>query len=180
MMERRAVYLCRGDRKNTYLVFFVFLALGFLGFFLAGVGVASPLVGQGIAFISLIVAAYIFIRYIATLYRYEIITEEEGDFLLIIRVQGKKDFTQKKLPMTELSAIIEIKNDPNVPKEHPDLPVINYSSHLMADTYFLLHFAGEEPVLLRVNVEEEFLSALTAYLPADENTPKEEHLDDEC
>ena len=88
---------------------------------------------------------------------------------MIIRVQGKKDFTQKKLALTELAAIIEMKSGPHAPKEHPDLPVINFSSHLMADDYTLLHFDGAAPELLRINADEEFLTALAAYLPTKEN-----------
>ena len=170
MSERRASYLCRGDKKNTLIAFFAFLAIGVLGFLFAGLGIASALVGQGIAFFALIVAAYIFIRYIGTLYRYDVFAEEEGDFLLIIRVQGKKDFTQKKLPLSSLLAIINVKGDAGTVTEKPDLPVVNFSSHLMADDYTLLHFGGEEPLLLRINADEEFLALLAAYLPVKENT----------
>lgn len=165
---RRASYLCRGDRKNTVIAFVVFVAIGALGFLFAGLGVTSPVVGQAIAFIALIVAAYIFIRYIGTMYRYDVFEEEEGDFLLIVRVQGKKDFTQKKLPLSSLLAVIEVKNGMAPAKEKPDLPTTNFSSHLLADDYTLLHFGGAEPQLLRINADEEFLALLSAYLPAGE------------
>ena len=180
MSERRASYLCRGDKKNTLIAFFAFLAIGVLGFLFAGLGITSAIVGQGIAFIALIVAAYIFIRYIGTLYRYDIFTEEAGDFLLIVRVQGKKDFTQKKLPLSALLAVIEVKGKSGVEPEKPDLPVVNFSSHLMADDYTLLHFGGDEPELLRINADEEFLSLLATYLPKAENVSdeKEETFDE--
>ncbi len=173
MSENPNVYLCRGDRKNTYLAFFIFLGIAVLGFATVMLDIASPVVGQAIIFLSLIVAAYIFIRYIATFYRYEILSEEDGDHLLIVSVQGKKDFTRQKLALADLSAVIEIENNPNVPKEHPKLPVINVSSHLLADSYTLLHFEGDEPLLLRINADEAFLSLLSSYLP-----PKESVVDD--
>ena len=67
--ERQLEYLCRGDRKNTYLAFFIFLGLAALGFVMLGLKLTAPIVGQAITFISLIVAAYIFVRYIGTAYR---------------------------------------------------------------------------------------------------------------
>ena len=91
MTEKKTTeYLCRGDRKNTYLAFFIFLGIAALGFVALAFKITTPIIGQAIIFISLIVAAYIFIRYIGTAYRYEIVTEEDGDHLLIVRVQGKK------------------------------------------------------------------------------------------
>ena len=167
---RRASYLCTGDKKNTYVAFIAFVAIGALGFLFAGLGITTPVLGQGIAFVAFIVAAYIFIRYIATLYRYDIFAEADGDFLLIVRVQGKKDFTQKKLPLSDLLAIIAVKNGTGESVEKPDLSVTNFSSHLMADDYTLLHFGGEAPELLRINADEEFLALLATYLPAKENT----------
>ena len=103
--ERVTEYLCRGDRKNTYLAFFIFLGIAVLGFLALTFRLTTPVVGQAIIFISLIVAAYIFIRYIGTAYKYEIVSETDGDHLLIIRVQGKKNFTQRKLPLAALSAV---------------------------------------------------------------------------
>lgn len=170
MSDRRASYLCVGDKKNTFVAFIAFVAIGALGFLFAVLGVTTRLLGQSIAVIAFIVAAYIFIRYIATLYRYDIFAEADGDFLLIVRVQGKKDFTQKKLPLSSLLAIIEVKGNRGETVEKPDLPVTNYSSQLMADDYTLLHFGGEEPLLLRINADEEFLTLLAAYLPVKENT----------
>ena len=164
----RASCLCRGDKKNTRLAFFVLLAIAALMILLLILQVVTSVVGQAVAFISLGAAAYIFIRYIATVYRYDILSEEDGDYLLIVRVQGKRELTQRKLPLSSLVSLIDVRNDPNVPKSRPDLPVTNYSSHLMADEYTLLHFEGDESALLRVNIDEEFRSVLVSYLPDEE------------
>ena len=93
--------------------------------------------------------------------------------MLVIRVQGKKNFTQKKLALSDLSAVMEMQNNPNAPKEHPKLPVVNYSAHLLADSYTLLYFEGEDPSLLRINADEEFIATLAAYIPAEEPVPTE-------
>lgn len=167
--ERVTEYLCRGDRKNTYLAFFIFLGIAVLGFLALAFQLTTPVVGQAIIFISLIVAAYIFIRYIGTAYKYEIVSEADGDHLLIIRVQGKKKFTQRKLPLAALSAVMEMQASPNAPKEHPKLPVINYSAHLLADSYTLLYFEGDDPSLIRINADEAFLATLASYI-AEEST----------
>lgn len=172
-----ASYDCRGDRKNTRIAFFIFLGIGALAILLLAVRAVSSVIWQAIALIALGVAAYIFIRYMATVYRYEIVSEEDGDYLLIVRVQGKRQVIQRKLAMAALVSLIEIKNTPNAPKEHPNLPVTNYSSHLMADEYTLLHFEGSESALLRVNIDDEFRSVLLTYLPDAEEEDAEEHQD---
>lgn len=179
MTEKRTTeYLCRGDRKNTYLAFFVFLGIAALGFVALAFHWTSSVVGQAIVFIALIVAAYIFIRYIGTAYKYEIVSEEDGDYLLVIRVQGKKNFTQRKLPLSALSAVMEMQSNPNVPKEHPKLPIANYSAHLLADSYTLLWFEGEEPALVRINADEAFLATLATYISAETEIPAEENEND--
>lgn len=173
--ERTKEYLCRGDRKNTYLSFFVFLGIAALGFVALAIDLTSPVIGQAIVFISLIVAAYIFIRYIGTAYKYEIVEEEEGEYLLIIRVQGKKAFTQRKLPLSALSAIMEMQSNAKTSGEHPKLPVANYSAHLLADSYTLLYFEGEEPALIRINADEAFLATLATYITAEPEISSEEN-----
>lgn len=179
MTEKKTTeYLCRGDRKNTYLAFFIFLGIAALGFVALAFKIATPVVGQAVIFISLIVAAYIFIRYIGTAYRYEIVTEEDGDHLLIVRVQGKKSFTQRKLPLSALSAVMEMQSSPNAPKEHPKLPVVNYSAHLLADNYTLLCFEGDDPVLIRINADEAFLATIASYISADAENVTEENEND--
>ena len=162
--ERTTEYLCRGDRKNTYIAFFIFLGVAVLGFFALAVKLTTPVIGQAITFISLIVAVYIFIRYIGTAYKYEIVSEEDGDYLLIIRVQGKKNFTQRKLPLSALSAVMEMQSNLNAPKEHPRLSVANYSAHLLADSYTLLYFEGDDPALIRINADEAFLATVAMYI----------------
>ncbi|MBR6745033.1 MAG: hypothetical protein IKM00_07460 [Clostridia bacterium] len=171
-------YLCRGDRKNTYLAFFIFLGIAVLGMLALFFQMTSPIVGQAIVFISLIVAAYIFIRYIGTAYRYDIVSEEDGDYLLVVRVQGKKNFTQRKLALSALSAVMEMQSSPNAPKEHPKLPVANYSAHLLADSYTLLYFEGDDPSLIRINAEEEFLAILASYISAEPENLAEENEND--
>ena len=163
-----SVYLCRGDRKNTYIAFFVFLGIAVFGMLAPLLHLASQITAQAIAFIALIVAAYIFIRYIATLYRYEIIKEETEDYLLIVRIQGKKEFTQRKLPLATLSAVYTVDASRSSKGALPKAPVVNYSSHLLADSYSLLHFAGDETLLLRINADEAFLDTIIAYLPTEE------------
>ncbi len=170
-------YLCRGDRKNTYLAFFIFLGAAALGFVALALKLTTPVVGQAVIFISLIVAAYIFIRYIGTAYRYDVIAEEDGDYLLIVRVQGKKDFTQRKLSLSSLSAVMEIQSNTNAKNEHPALPVANYSAHLLADSYTLLYFEGDEPALIRINADEAFIAHLASYITPEE-TPVEENEND--
>ncbi len=165
--ERVTAYLCRGDRKNTFLAFFIFLGTAALGFLALALKLTTPVIGQAIIFISLIVAAYIFIRYIGTAYKYEIVSEEDGEHLLIVRVQGKKNFTQQKLPLAALSAVMEMHSSPNAPREHPKLPVANYSAHLLADSYTLLYFEGDEPSLIRINANEAFLATLATYVCAE-------------
>ena len=173
--EKQTEYLCRGDRKNTYLVFFVFLGLAAIGFVVMGLKQTPPIIGQVITFVSLIVAAYIFIRYIGTAYKYEIVAEEDGDYLLVIRVQGKKHFTQKKLPLSVLSAIMEMQSNTNTANAHPKLPVANFSAHLLADSYTLLYFEGDDPALIRINADEAFLATLASYITAEKETTSEEN-----
>ena len=176
--ERQLEYLCRGDRKNTYLAFFIFLGLAALGFVMLGLKLTAPIVGQAITFISLIVAAYIFVRYIGTAYRYEIKTESDGDYLLIVRVQGKKLFTQRKLPLAALSAIMEMQSNTNTAGAHPKLPVVNYSAHLLADSYTLLYFEGDDPALIRINADEAFLATLASYITVEKTPVFEENVND--
>lgn len=174
----KASYLCRGDRKNTYLAFFIFLGIAALGALALFFKMTTPIVGQAIVFIALIVAAYIFIRYIGTAYRYDIIEEEGGDHILFIRVQGKKTFTQRKLALSDLSAVMEMQSSPNAPKEHPKLPIANYSAHLLADSYTLLFFEGEDPSLIRINADEAFLAILASYISAVSENSTEENEND--
>ena len=166
--QSHTTYVCRGDRKNTYLAFFVFLGLAVLGMLAAALHLTSEVIAQAIAFIAFIVAAYIFIRFIATVYRYELIAEEEGDYLLIIRIQGKKEFTQRKSALSCLAAIYTVDTARGIKPEHPKLPLFNYSSHLFAESYTLLQFEGEDPALFRINADDAFLEALAAYLPKEE------------
>ena len=178
MNQAKASYLCRGDRKKTYLAFFIFLGIAALAFVALALKLTTAVVGQAIVFISLIVAAYIFIRYIGTSYRYDIIAEEDGDHLLIVRVQGKKDFTQRKLPLSSLSAVMEIQSNTNAKNEHPALPVANYSAHLLADSYTLLYFEGDEPALIRINADEAFIAHLASYITPEEAPVAEENQND--
>lgn len=178
MEESKAVYLCRGDRKNTYIAFLIFLGIAALGILSLSLALTAPIIGQAITFISLIVAAYIFVRYIGTAYRYEIVEEEEGDHLLIIRVQGKKSFTQRKLPLSELSAVMEMQSNANAAHAHPKAPISNYSAHLLADSYTLLYFEGDDPSLIRINADEEFLSILASYISAEAENTAEENKND--
>ena len=171
MNDVKASYLCRGDRKNTYIAFFLFLGTAALAFFALALELTTPIIGQAIVFISLIVAAYIFVRYIATAYRYEVVAEEDGDYLLVIRVQGKKEFTQRKLPLSALTALLEVQSNAATKTPHPKLPVVNYSSHLLADSYTLLCFEGEDPTILRVNADEAFTALLASYITVDAKTP---------
>lgn len=166
-------YLCRGNGKNTRLAFFLFLGIAVLGIIALFFDLSRPVIAQGITFISLIVAAYVCVRYMATSYRYDIVSEEDGDYLLIVRVQGKRDFTQQKLPLSSLAAMIAVSNTSGISPKRPDLPVSNYSAELMADDYTLLHFTGDEPALLRINADEAFLTALAAYVPADDTEDNE-------
>ena len=176
--ERQTEYLCRGDRKNTYLAFFIFLGLAALGFVMLAFKLTTPIVGQAITFISLIVAAYIFVRYIGTAYKYEIVQEEDGDYLLVVRVQGKKLFTQKKLPLSVLSAIMEMQSNANTAGAHPKLPIANYSAHLLADSYTLLYFEGDDPALIRINADEAFLATLASYITVEKEPTPEENEND--
>lgn len=167
---RQMTYLCRGDRKNTYLSFFVFLGIGILGMAAAALRLTAQTTAQAVSFIAFIVAAYIFIRYIATAYRYEMVSEEAGEYLLIVRVQGKREFTQRKLPLSALVAIHQVETAKGAPKNYPKLPIVNYSAHLLADEYSLLQFAGDEPMLFRINADEAFLTALAGYLTDNNET----------
>lgn len=176
--ERQTEYLCRGDRKNTYIAFFIFLGLATLGFVALALQLTAPIIGQAITFISLAVAAYIFIRYIGTAYKYEIVTEEDGDYLLVVRVQGKKLFTQKKLPLSALSAIIEMQSNTSTADAHPKLPVANFSAHLLADSYTLLYFEGDDPALIRINADEAFLATLASYITVEKEPTPEENEND--
>ena len=160
----KASYLCRGDRKNTHVAFFIFLGIAALAFVALAFKITTQIIGQAIVFISLIVAAYIFVRYIATAYRYDVVSDEDGDHLLIIRVQGKKEFTQRKLPLSALAALFEVQTNTGKTSEHPNLPTVNYSSHLLADSYTLLSFEGEDPALIRINADEAFTALLASYI----------------
>lgn len=181
MSEERSPRVClsQSEKKNTRLAFFLFLGIAALGVLALILGFSRPVIAQGITFISLIVAAYICVRYMVTSYRYEIVSESDGDYLLIVRVQGKRDFTQQKLPLSALTAIIEVNTAASTQTERPDLPVSNYSAQLFADVYTLLHFTGAEPTLLRINADEAFLTELAAYLPED-NTEEPENADKEA
>lgn len=166
--EKTVSYLSVGDKKNTRIAFFLFLGIAVLAFVANYFQLTKPVVAQAILFLALIVAAYIFIRYIGTAYLYELIDEDDNAYLLITRVQGKRHFTQRKIAMNTLCAIIPVNTTnaalrPALPKCHS----VNYSAQLLADEYTLLHFDdGNDPVLIRINADETFLSHLAAYLPA--------------
>ena len=72
----------------------------------------------------------------------------------------------------------EMQSSPNAPKEHPKLPIVNYSAHLLADSYTLLLFEGEEPSLIRINADEEFLAILASYVSAEPENSIEENEND--
>ena len=165
----RASCVCKSDKKTTRFAFLLFLGIALLLVVLLILDAVPLVVGQAITLISLVISAYIFIRYIATSYRYEILADEEGDILSVVRVQGKRELIQRQLSLSSLIAIYEIKSNSRSAEDRPNLPVINYSSHLMADEYTLLHFGGEEPILLRINADGEFLTTLSTYLSQEEN-----------
>ena len=179
--ETNRSYLSVGEKKNTRIAFFLFLGIAVLAFFANYFQITTPVIAQAILLLALITAAYLFIRYIGTAYLYELITEDDGAHLLITRVQGKRHFTQRKLAMSTLKAIIPV-NTTNAALRPvlPKCPSVNYSAHLLADEYTLLHFDdGNDPVLIRINADETFLSYLDAYLPAppaaeEENPPTDD------
>lgn len=176
--EKTVSYLSLGEKKNTHIAFFLFLGIAVLAFFANYFQITEPVIAQAILLLALVIAAYIFIRYIGTAYLYELITEDDGTYLLVTRVQGKRHFTQRKLAMRTLRAIIPvITNNAALRPTLPKCPSVNYSAHLLADEYTLLHFDdGNDPVLIRINADEDFLAHLIAFLPeapAEESAPAE-------
>ena len=165
-MSTPVTYLCRGDRKNTRIAFFVFLGIFALGILCLSFELTTPMIGQVMAFLSVIIAVYIYVRYIATAFRYEIRTEDGEAFFCAVRIQGKKALMLFARPLSELSEIIEVESGATAHAPRPKLATYNYSAHLLADSYFLLHFEGDDPVFVRINTDEEFLAHIAAHLPA--------------
>ena len=181
MSKTLITYLCRGDRKNTRIAFFVFLGIFALGILCLSFELTTPMIGQVMAFLSVIIAVYIYVRYIATAFRYEIRTEEDEVLFCAVRVQGKKELMLFARPLSELSEIIEVESSAAAQTPRPTLATYNYSAHLLADSYFLLHFEGNDPVFVRINTDEDFLAHIAAHLPApaaEPVTPDEAQSDD--
>ena len=165
-MKESPRYLCRGNNRNTVIVFFIFLGIAVLAFVAMQLELSTPVTCQAILFLSLIIAAYVYIRYLATAYLYKIVEEEGEHFLLAIRCQGKRQFTRCKLSLSALCGILTVNTRASQKPTLPRVPVSNFSSLLLAEEYTLLYFDdGKEQLLLRINADEAFLSVLSSLAP---------------
>lgn len=172
--------VCRGNHKNAWTVFWIFIGLAVLGFLAMNFEIGRPIIAQLVLLVSLIAAAYVQIRFIATAFLYQAIREDEGDFLVISRKQGRKCVGAAKLSLAHLRWLTRVDTRVSPAPTVEGVPVCNYSAHLFADAYALAFFDdGADKVLLRINADEPFLAALEAYLPFEEDASEEKQEENE-
>lgn len=161
----------RGNRKSAWGVFGLFMGLALLGFLAMNFQIGKPIIAQVVLLVSLIAAAYVQIRFISTAFIYQAVREEEGDFLVISRRQGRKSVAACKLSLGHLKWVKDVDTRIAPATLVEGVPVSNYSAYLLSDTYSLAYFDdGSERVMIRFNADEAFLTALAAY----ESKEKEE------
>lgn len=170
--------VCRGNQKSAWGVFGLFMGLALLGFLAMNFEIVKPVIAQVVMLVSLVAAAYVQIRFISTAFLYQAVREEEGDFLVISRRQGRKTVAACKLALAHLKWVKNVDTRIAPATLVQGVPVSNYSAYLLADTYTLAYFDdGAERVLVRFNADETFLSSLSAYEPiengANEDTDEE-------
>ena len=154
----KAQCLSRGATKRAWLFFGILMACAALGFVF--MNFKSGLLPQVVFIFSLIGGVYILVRYVTNAYLYQIVDDgEDGVFFLAVRVNGKKKLTQCKLPLSALS-VIGKQGEPTPPK----IPVSNFSPILLSEEDTLLYFEAEKAIL-RVSVDEAFVSTLCALVP---------------
>ena len=169
--------VCRGNHKSAWGVFALFSGLAVLAFLAMYFEIGRLIIAQVILLISLIVASYVEIRFIGTAFIYQALREEDGDFLLISRRQGRRSVAQCKLALSCLKWIEAVDTRLAPAPQVEGVPVSNYSAYLFADSYTLALFDdGVSSVLIRINADEAFLSALAAYLPKEKEDEAVEEL----
>lgn len=167
--------VCRGNHKNAWGVFGLFMGLSLLAFVAMQLEIGRPIIAQLVLLFSLLVAAYIQIRFITTAFLYQVIREEDGDYLLISRRQGRRTVAAVKLSLAHLKWIEQVDTRKSPAPIVEGVPTSNYSAYLLADAYTLVFFDdGEGRVLLRINADEPFLAALATYCLSEEEQDTDE------
>lgn len=168
--------VCRGNHKNAWGVFALFSGIAVLAFLAMNFEIGKPIIAQVILLVSLIVAAYVQIRFISTAFLYQVFREEDGDYLLVSRKQGRRAACAAKLSLAHLKWIERVDTRKTAAPFVEGVAAANYSAYIFSEVYDLLYFDdGEEKVLLRLNADEEFLGKLGAYLPSETPPVTEEN-----
>ena len=155
--------VCRGNHKNAWGVFGLFSTLAVLAFLAMRFEIGKPILAQIILLFSLMVAAYVQIRFIATAFLYQVFREEE-DYLLVSRKQGRRTAAVARLSLSHLRWVARVDTRTAPAPVVEGVPVSNYSAYIFSDTYTLAFFDdGTDKVLLRINADEAFLDALESY-----------------
>ena len=81
--------------------------------------------------------------------------------------------------VSALTALFEVQANTGKTGEKASLPTVNYSSHLLADSYTLLSFEREDPMLIRINADEAFIALLASYITAEPPTAETETICEE-
>lgn len=158
--------VCRGNHKNAWGVFALFSGLAVLAFLAMNFEIGKPIIAQVILLVSLIVAAYVQIRFISTAFLYQVFREEDGEYLLVSRKQGRRAACAAKLPLAHLKWIERVDTRKAAAPFVEGVAPSNYSAYIFSEVYELLYFEnGDEKALLRLNADEPFLASLEAYLP---------------
>ena len=172
--------VCRGNHKNAWGVFALFSGIAVLAFLAMNFEIGKPIIAQVVLMVSLIVAAYVQIRFISTAFLYQVFREADGDYLLVSRKQGRRAACAAKLPLAHLKWIERVDTRKAAPPVVEGTVAANYSAYIFSDVYELVFFDdGGERVLLRLNADEAFLSALSSYVQAPENGANAEESQDE-
>ncbi|MBO5652714.1 MAG: hypothetical protein J6S44_00695, partial [Clostridia bacterium] len=64
--------VCRGNHKNAWGVFALFSGIALLAFLAMNFEVGKPIIAQVVLLVSLVVAAYVQIRFISTAFLYQV------------------------------------------------------------------------------------------------------------
>ena len=168
--------VCRGNHKNAWGVFALFSGIAVLAFLAMNFEVGKPIIAQVVLLVSLVVAAYVQIRFISTAFLYQVFHEEDGDYILVSRKQGRRAACAVKLPLAHLKWIERVDTRKAAATFVEGVAAANYSAYIFSDVYQLVYFeGGEEKALLRLNADEEFLRRLEAYLPTESEFVTEEN-----
>lgn len=148
------------DGRRIGIAVCCILGAGAACLLVGGFGVPGKVVYQGIFVLCLMIALFLWVRYLLTAYAVEC-REEEGEMLLyILQVTGKR---RQTLACIELSRITAVRRFPA--GEKPDKKegkLLSYTTALFSDSEVLTveSTALTDPTLVRLEANDEFFARL--------------------